>query len=107
MRCHDDFCITHHKWKFIGYGVGGVFSITTKPDKITLNDLVSPRQVIKTRMKDFCHVLLMTMILVNISMTLIDHDLLFIENRFGPHKEITGGRVLTPYDGRGTINFDG
>ena len=78
----------------------------TKPNEVTLNiTKVRYRQTLKCSMQDASD-RAVTMITLNVSMSVIDLDLDLVEDGLGTHKELTRLRTGTPHQCRRTIPLD-
>ena len=81
----DDNLLSHNVVEDISECVRSVSIIPTETNKVTLDDIIRMRKVIKTSMENFSDCIFM--IVVNIFMRFIDLDLYFVEDRFGANKK--------------------
>ena len=103
VRC-DDNPLRNYITELIGDHVRSVFSFTTKPDKVTLNDRLGAWQIIKARMKNVCYIAFI--MLVNLIVRVSNTDLLFVEHCLSAHEERTRCRISPPHNRRSTVDLN-
>jgi len=103
MRCDNNLLIDYLR-KLVSDRVGSILITTTKPNKITLNDSICARQIIKASVKNTRNFTLIERI--NLLMIVSDTNLFLVKDCFGSYKELTAGRVNTPDNCRGTVNLN-
>ena len=103
VRCNDDLLINNFR-ELISDKIRSVFSVTTEPDKVTLNDRLSAWQIIKARMKNVSDIAFI--MLVNLIVRVCNTNLLFVENCFRSNEECTRCRINPPHNCRSTVDLN-
>ena len=95
VRCYDDI-LCHYIVEDISECVRSVSITPAETNKVTLDDIICKREIIKAGMKDLSDFTFM--IFVDVIMLLIDLDFYFVEDRFSPNKVITSSRIFAPHN---------
>ena len=100
----DDNFLRHNVVEDISECVRSVSIIPAETNKVTLDDMICMRKVIKTSMENFSDCIFM--IVVNIFMRFIDLDLYFVEDRFSANKKVSCCWIGAPNDSRRSIHLN-
>jgi len=104
VRSNNDLLINYLR-KLVSDRIRRILIITTKPNKITLNNPIDARKVIKTSVQNSCNIAFIER--VNFLMRMSDLEFNFVEDRFGAHEELIAGRIDAPHNSRSAVDLDG
>ena len=100
----DDNVLGYDVPELISDGVRSVLIQSTETDEVSLIDCLHTGQMVKARMQNLCYIPLM--VCINVLVRFVDFDFNFVEDTFGAHEEVSGGRIRAPDNSRSTINLD-
>ncbi len=101
----DDNLLRNYLTKLVSDRIGAILITTAKTNKITLNDSICARQIIKARMQNTRNFTLIECI--NLFMIVCNTNLFLVKDCLGSYKEFTTGRVDAPYNGGSTVDLNG
>ena len=93
MRRYDNL-LSDDFIEFLSYRVWCILTVATETNKIALKYAFSLWQIVEALMEDCCN--LSAVVLVNVLVRFVDLDSHFVEDRFGPHEELSRGRIDAP-----------